>query len=96
MGRFNREELSLFAVLSRGIWLRGNRFIFEGDFTPPNVILTDASKSLEDFKRCWNVAKVLMQNGESTPAIVVIGGTLLPKVLLNWIGIQQSMARMVG
>jgi hypothetical protein len=70
MARFIREELNFFAVLSRGIWLHRNCFLFEGDFTPPNVILVDASKSSEEFKRCHNASKVLVQNGESILAMV--------------------------
>jgi hypothetical protein len=73
-------------VLSRGIWLRRNHFIFYGDFTPPNVILTDASKSQEDFKRCHNAARVLMQIGEPIPAMVADRWYPPPQgfIKLNW------------
>jgi hypothetical protein len=66
--------------------LRRYRFIFEGVFTTPSVILTDASKSREEFKRCRNTARVLTQNGESILAIVTDRWNPPPHgaIKLNW------------
>jgi hypothetical protein len=38
MDRFTKEDLGLMTVISRRIWLRRNKFIFENNFTHPQVV----------------------------------------------------------
>jgi hypothetical protein len=98
MGRFNREELCLFVVVSRGIWLHRNRFIFEGKFTPPNVVFSEASKSLEEFIRCHQAVNYLVQPGESIPATVANRWHLPPSgfIKLNWDTVVNAQDGWIG
>jgi hypothetical protein len=50
LDRLNTEELSLIAVISRRIWLRRNKFIFESLFTHPRVVFNEAVSSLEEYR----------------------------------------------
>jgi len=70
MGRYKQEELSLLAVVSRCIWLRRNKFIFEGEFTHPNVVFSKASKSLDKFTKCNRIVHDLEQPAECSPGPV--------------------------
>jgi hypothetical protein len=49
MDRFTKAEMGLMAVLSRSIWLRRNKFIFENIFTHPQQVYKDPGDSLDDF-----------------------------------------------
>jgi hypothetical protein len=51
LDRLNSEEFSLMAVISRRIWLRRNKFIFESLFTHPRVVFNEAVSSLEEYRR---------------------------------------------
>jgi hypothetical protein len=52
MDRFTRADMGLMAVLSRSIWLRRNKFIFENIFTHPQQVYKDSVDSLDDFQKC--------------------------------------------
>lgn len=67
MQRYDREELNLMVVVSRCIWLRHNGF---GAFTHPNMVFSEASKFLEEFKRCNQADHVFEQPVESNPDTV--------------------------
>jgi hypothetical protein len=49
MHRLDMGNLSLMATLARRIWLSRNRLVFEGMYTPPNVVYADAVLACEDF-----------------------------------------------
>jgi ribonuclease HI len=49
LGKCNAEEIKLFVVLARRIWLRRNSVIHGECFTHPSQLLRDAQNSLEDF-----------------------------------------------
>ncbi|XP_062147743.1 uncharacterized protein LOC133856702 [Alnus glutinosa] len=51
MGRFSIRDMELMAVLSRRIWLRRNKFIFESIFTPPQVIFSEAVALIDEYRR---------------------------------------------
>lgn len=51
LARCETEELELFVVTARRIWLRRNDVIHRGFFTHPTQLLCDARIALEDFKR---------------------------------------------
>lgn len=40
------------ALISRQIWLRRNRLVFEGVFTHPSNVFKEAVNSLTNFRRC--------------------------------------------
>jgi hypothetical protein len=50
LGKCNAEEIKLFVVLARRIWLRRNSVIHGECFTHPSQFLRDAQNSLEDFR----------------------------------------------
>ncbi|XP_042942755.1 uncharacterized protein LOC122276934 [Carya illinoinensis] len=45
-----RDLLDMFSVIARSIWLRRNKLLFEGSFLHPNILLRQATQSLEEFK----------------------------------------------
>jgi hypothetical protein len=49
--RCDKEDLELFAVTARKIWLRRNSVIHGEFFSHPTQLLRDAQNSLEDFQR---------------------------------------------
>lgn len=51
MHRLDMDNLSLMATLARRIWLRRNHLVFEGMYTPPNVVYEDVVLACEDFHR---------------------------------------------
>jgi len=51
MGKFSIRDMELMAVLSRRIWLRRNKFIFESIFTPPQVIFSEAVALIDEYRR---------------------------------------------
>jgi hypothetical protein len=50
--RFSREELDLMAVLACRIWLERNTLIFDGVFTFPITVFSNAAEALHEFKMC--------------------------------------------
>jgi ribonuclease HI len=52
MERGTKEDLELMAVIARRIWLRRNAWVFEGRFDHPNTVYCEASRALQDYKRC--------------------------------------------
>lgn len=67
MERFSKEELDLMAVLARRIWLRRIALVFEGLFTHPNSVYTEAATSLEEFKQCTTKELQIIQPDELEP-----------------------------
>jgi hypothetical protein len=51
LDRFSNDDMCLMAVLSRRIWLRMKKFIFESTFTPPQVVYQDTVISFEEYRR---------------------------------------------
>ena len=49
MSSLEEEDLLLVAAVCRGIWLRRNKFIFEGIFTQPSKVVSKAKEAVEDF-----------------------------------------------
>ena len=47
--RCDIEEVELFAVLARCLWLRRNDFVHGGNLTHPSQVVQDAEATLEDF-----------------------------------------------
>jgi hypothetical protein len=47
--RCDKEEIELFAILARGLWLRRNDYVHGGTFTHPNQVVRDAKVALEEF-----------------------------------------------
>jgi hypothetical protein len=54
MRRCNKEDLELFAVTARRIWLRRNSVVHGEPFTHPSQLLREAQNSLEDFQWIHN------------------------------------------
>jgi hypothetical protein len=52
LDRFSIEDMELMAVLSRRIWLRRNKFIFDSIFTHPQVIFSEAVALLDEYRMC--------------------------------------------
>lgn len=44
-----REDMDLFALISKGIWKRRNGVVHEGLFTHPNVIMLEAMEFLQQY-----------------------------------------------
>ena len=51
MKRCNKEDLELFAVTARKIWLRRNSVVHGEPFSHPTQLIRDAQNSLEEFQR---------------------------------------------
>jgi len=51
LSKLNADLMSLFVLIFHRIWLRRNRLIFEGQFSPPLKVFSDASCLFDDFKR---------------------------------------------
>ncbi|XP_042939343.1 uncharacterized protein LOC122274364 [Carya illinoinensis] len=64
----DRELLDLFSVIARSIWLRRNKLLFEGSFLHPNILLRQASQSLEEFKIAQASKKVKTQVASIHPS----------------------------
>jgi ribonuclease HI len=50
MGRCNTEETELCAVIAKGIWTRQNGVVFGEDLIHPDVLIREASNSLQQFR----------------------------------------------
>lgn len=50
--RFNKENLDLMVVISKRIWLRRKRLVFEGVFTQPSDVFKEVVNSLANFRGC--------------------------------------------
>ncbi|XP_042969031.1 uncharacterized protein LOC122301707 [Carya illinoinensis] len=46
----DQKLIEMFSVIARSIWLRRNKLLFEGSFLHPNLVLKQASQSLQEFK----------------------------------------------
>jgi hypothetical protein len=51
LDQLNTEDMGLMVVLSRGIWLRRNKLIFESIFTHPQVVFNEAVAFIEEYRR---------------------------------------------
>lgn len=60
----DNEEMTLFAGLARCIWLRRNDVLHRGIFSHPQVILSQATQALDDFKKAQVDRDDDMQNRE--------------------------------
>jgi hypothetical protein len=49
--QFTKADMSLMTIISRRIWLRRNKFIFENNFTHPHMVFKEAVDSLDEFFR---------------------------------------------
>ncbi|XP_042944508.1 uncharacterized protein LOC122278379 [Carya illinoinensis] len=49
--------MELFSVISRNIWLRRNKLVFEGSFMHPNLVVSQASLSLAAYKEAQGSRK---------------------------------------
>ena len=50
INRCNKEELDLFGIIVRKIWLRRNTWLHEGSFEHPTTLLRNTKKELEEFQ----------------------------------------------
>ena len=55
VSRCEKEEVQLFGVLSRHLWLRRNDYVHEGNLTHPSQVVRDAKTALVEFQRVNNV-----------------------------------------
>jgi ribonuclease HI/exonuclease III len=55
MGRCNKQELELFAVIAKRIWARRNQVLHGGEFINPNRISQEAEAALQQFQQCQEV-----------------------------------------
>ncbi|KAG6691944.1 hypothetical protein I3842_10G087500 [Carya illinoinensis] len=46
----DQKLIEMFSVIARNIWLRRKKLLFEGSFLHPNLVLKQASQSLQEFK----------------------------------------------
>jgi len=67
MGRFNKKELALMAVVSRRIWPRRNSLVFEGTFAHPDSVLKDAVSAQVEYRRCNKQEQSLLLEGGIPP-----------------------------
>lgn len=70
MERLDTEDLDLWAVIARNIWIRRNSVVYGGVFSHPDKVMWEATTSLEDFK---STNMVVM---ESTKGTVMQQGSL--------------------
>jgi hypothetical protein len=52
MQKLDMEHLCLVAIVARRIWLRRNLLVFEGKFTPPNIVFDEAKLECGEYHRC--------------------------------------------
>ena len=93
MRRCNKEDLELFAITTRKIWLRRNSMVHGEQFSHPTQLLRDAQNSLEEFQHihseCWDGV-------QSTKDTVIAQWKPPPNnmVKLNWdAGINMTKGR---
>lgn len=51
VSKCDKEEVELFAVLARRLWLPRNDLVHGGTLTHPNQVVRDAEAALEEFRR---------------------------------------------
>jgi hypothetical protein len=83
MRRCNKEDLELFAVTARKIWLRRNSVIHGEQFSHPTQLLREAQNSLEEFQRIHSEDRNEMPN---TRDLAVMHWKPPPEsmIKLNW------------
>jgi hypothetical protein len=67
MQQFRRDEVELFVVIARCIWLRRNSLVFEGKLKHPNDVLVGAMESLKEFWRCKSSDSNQVADQETPP-----------------------------
>lgn len=63
---FSKEDMELFVVIARKVWLRRNAFIFEGSFMHPYEVLKRADILLNDFRRNLSLDLELVHGSTTT------------------------------
>ena len=49
--RCNQDEVELFMIIARKIWMRHNQVVFGGEFNPPKALLLEAETVLMEFRK---------------------------------------------
>jgi hypothetical protein len=58
--RFDKDIVEFMVVLARQIWLCRNSYVFEGEFRHPNAIFDGAVGALEEYRRCMQLNRELV------------------------------------
>jgi hypothetical protein len=95
---FNRLEddhLQLFAITARLIWMRRNKWVFEGEFQPPAVVMGLAHEQLRAFKAAELCRHV---HSPVVPSPVAQTWTKPPYgvIKLNWDAAVNKERQMMG
>jgi ribosomal protein L37AE/L43A len=90
--RYSKKDLNMMAVLARGIWLRRNKWVFEGKFISPGDVAQEAREGLEIFRRC----NMKLEVHEEEPNIATGGRwdppTPPPRIRQNQLGCIDQQA----
>jgi hypothetical protein len=65
--RCDQEEVDLFMVTARKLWMRRNRVVFGGEFNPPRSLLLEAESVLMEFRKA-NLVSNQSQDSSSSKA----------------------------
>jgi hypothetical protein len=91
----DKDEVELFAVLARRLWLRRNDVVHGGILTHPNQIMRDAEAALEEFRRVNTVDGQVQQETMETHDE---GWSPPPEttIKINWDASLDKIRRIVG
>jgi ribonuclease HI len=97
LSKLNADLLSLGVVVLHRIWLRRNKFIFDGQFVPPLKVFLEASQLLEDFNRC-NLREPfsLASNDDSSRSCSFWDPPVAGLVKINWDASLNISSAVVG
>jgi hypothetical protein len=91
----SKEEVELFTVTARKIWLRRNTVVFGGMFSHPTQLLKEAKAVLEDFKR-MNTSSSLPSVENHPPGEEKWVPPPLNLVKINWDAAVDSSNKIIG
>ena len=93
--QLEEDQLQLFAVTSRLIWMRRNKWVFDGEFQPPAVVMKLAYEQLNAYK---DVELSLQVHSPTTQIPVIQQWTkpLYGVIKLNWDAVVNEERQMVG
>jgi hypothetical protein len=95
MERLSMEEMQEMVTVARLIWLRRNKFVFDGEFTSPDALVRTAYEQLE----AYNQAELRLHRNDSIPTAPVNEVWQKPpigSIKVNWDAAVDKARNRVG
>jgi hypothetical protein len=93
--RLTNEDLEMFAVVTRKIWLRRNELVHGGVFAHPTQVWKEAEEALQEFQRI-NKPSGQSSNDQQTTKAETWKAPLMGIVKFNWDATLNQKNKTIG